>query len=640
MKFIFIIYSILILNYAIADKCQGLFENRNSTVSLSDEKSKYQPAFLYSLGRKLKKNKEETNEFLSGSFLYLGEDHTPYTAKTCIDSTLTVSNPTDDLVLQFKIDNSEPTAIIQDPINELPELKSTCNILSFPGDYTLTIKDSYSGVSYIAEFIVHSTSRKVFFYDKYKSNITYNDAYLQVDDKKIAISTCTDYFSNSILYYSNSRKSKIITTIIKHAPPSDILLNWCTLMSVTGLYQLIDHGQVIGEFKTNSESNYESYNDLNELKYNIELTRSGIKPIYTDIHNNQVAIISCSTNKRNNYLFTDNYINNIINFDSVKVLYQDTRHLKLYPMLINQQINEKYKLDERINQIEINGLLNDLKVPEDEMKNPQKCRNLIYPGTYKVSLEKNPAMIMKGHDFFEINTRHNHINNNFETHYKVFINDLNDKNEQQPYECVDIFNANGYSNSYISKLIRETDYTNIERTGKLKREGPVLFVTSVEHDDIPLSWEDIKLVENEDWLDDNNSKIKLRANKGCLELENKKTYKATNIESDFIVKIGEIDVRIFHRFVGYSVIFKFNKDVRPEEMSYLEAYNSSRKVYKDFKTSILAKCISNENANTFYTTEIHSMKNDGSFHSHNNELRNTQLKFNTITEVNDHEIKK
>ena len=640
MKFIFIIYSILVLHYVIADECSNLFDHKHSTVTFSEEQFKNQPAFFYSLGRKLKKNKEETNEFIYGSFLYLGENHTPYTAKTCIDSTLTVSNPTDDSELHLKIDTSLPTEIIRDPISEIPELQTTCYILSFPGQYLLTIKEPFSDTIYDTKFIVNTTSRKVLFYNIYASNITYDYAYLPVDDKKKQISNCTDYLSsNSVLYVDRSREYKFITNV-KKIITSDVddFSNWCTLMSVPGLYQLFNHRQLIGEFKTYYGSNYESFNDLNESKYSIEFNHVDNLPIYTDIRNKHTIIGICSINNRKNYLYSDDYTGNYIYFDSVNALYQDTRQLKLGQSLIKANATKKYNLDKQINQIEINALLSDLGVPDDEIKKPQQCKKFIYPGTYNLSIKGEPAMIMHVHDFMQIYTRHNRKNDDLEARYQFIINSLNGEKKIQTYECKDIFNANGYSNSVIFKVDGESnDKGGIKQFIQV---GPELLITSVEHDDIPLSLDDIKLVENESWLDDTNSKIKLRTNKECIKLEQRKTYKAANINSEFIVKIGEIEIRKFHRLVGYSVIFKYGKNVNDKDKSYLESFHSYRKVSKNFGSSILSRCTSNHNGNSFYTIGFDAIKEDGAYHSHNDEIRQTQLKYKTLTEVNEHDIKK
>ena len=641
MKFIFIIYSILVLHYAIADECSSLFEQKNSTVTFSEEQFKDQPAFFYSLGRKLKKNKEETNEFIYGSFLYLGENHTPYTAKTCIDSTLTVSNPTDHSELHLNIANSHPTAIIDDPVNQFAEWQSTCNKLSFPGDYILSVKDPDKTTPYDVSFHIDNISRKVLFYNTYHSNITYNDAsyVLLPTNYKLKIKSCSDYyFSTTSLYYYQSHAFLSIINI-KKSPEQHykIYANLCTLMSVEGLYKLFNNNIQIGEIKTHNDSYYQSSYNLNNSEYNLEFS-SLINTSFTFNNNKVVKINNCSINGTRHYLYSHQNSNNKIFFDNVIVLYQDSNAARQSPTLIREQLNKKYNIDKKINQIEIDNLLNDLKVPKKDTPN-QLCRQLIYPGNYKLNFSDHTTMMINNQDFIQVGTRLHELNHNLEARYIYILKNLDEKdNNILKYTCIDRFNVDNYINSIFYAIEEHSDLSSIDTYGSFKEAGANKFITSISPA-VPESWEDLKVDEDESWLDNNTIKLKLRANKECLKLEEGKTYNAVNVYNNFKLRVREITFRRFNRVIGYSVFFN-DKEVDEKNKTKLLYFDSTHPIYKIIETPFLSHCTSNENSNTFYTEKFIEIKKDGSFHSHNNELRNTQLKFKTITEVSEHDIEK
>ena len=636
MKFIFIIYSILVLHYAIADECSNLFEQKNSTVTFSEEQFKDQPAFFYSLGRKLRKNKEETDEFNSDSFLYLGENHTPYTAKTCIDSILTVSNPTDHSELHLNIANSHPTAIIDDPVNQFAEWQSTCNKLSFPGEYILSVKVPYTKIPYDVKFYINSISRKVLFFNSYASNITYNNSYLQFsNNKKIEIKSCSDYFfSNSSLYYSGSPGYVNIIEISKTYNQPEANYNLCTIMSVKGLYKLFNKGKPIGEIETSNNSNYELYYDFNESKYKLEFSSLDY-PSLKDIDNKIISINNCVKYHDLYELYSDgNYAP--IFFSNIDVLYQDSEKSRQHPLLLHEQINKQYNLDKKINQIEINNLLNGLQVPIENQPN-QLCRQLIYPGKYTINFSDLTTINIHNHDFIQVYTKHNSENNNLVVKYRYILSILNgnDDNNILLYECIDIFNKTGYARSEF-KQIEEKDYPSMQSVDSSDKASTSKFITSVTQA-VPDSWEELAVEENEGWLDDKYFKLKLRSNKKCLELEKGKKYKIEYTRSDAKIAIGDIYIRKFHRFLGYFVIFK-DHDKNPDNLSHLLYYNSPYRVYKKSKTDILIECISNQNSNTLYTQEFKTLKKSGDLHSHNKGLRDSQIKFDTLTEIKEPDL--
>ena len=647
MKFIFIIYSILVLHYAIADECSSLFEQKNSTVTFSEEQFKDQPAFFYSLGRKLKKNKEETNEFIYGSFLYLGENHTPYTAKTCIDSTLTVSNPTDDRELHLTITNSPKTKIIWEPINEFDEWQSTCNALSFPGDYIINIKDQLTDTPYDVKFHINAIQRKVLFYKTYQSKITYDYKSYIIHPKnpEIKIISCSDYhFSNTALYFYNSRSFVNILNIKNSPKPHHkIDTNLCALMSVEGLYQLFNNGNPIGEIKTYNNSNYESYYDFNKprLTYKLEFSYH-IYPSFRFNDNKVVPINNCYWNGSVYSLYYFQQLKNMpVFFDNVSVLYQDSNASRQSHTLFKKQLNIEYKIDNPINQLEIENLLNNLKVPIKNKPN-QLCRQLMYPGNYTLNFSDHTAMNIYNTDFIQVATTHHKIYNNLQARYVYSLKKLEDKdnNNTLKYSCIDSFNEEGYDNSVFNQIEDHSDFSSIDTLGTFKQEGPNKFITSISHAPASESWKELKVHEDESWLDNNTIKLKLRANKECLELEEGKTYNALYENTNFKLKVGKIVLSRFNRFIGYTVLFNSGKEEDLKNKTKLLLDEASFPIYKEIKSPFLSHCLSNEYSNTFYTEKFTEIKKDGFFHSHNKELRSTQLKFNTITEVSEHDIKK
>ena len=640
MKSILIIYSFLVLHYAIADECQGLFDHKNSTVTLSEEQFKEQPAFFYSLGRE--KINEDNDEFINGSFLYLGENHTPYKAKTCENSILTVYNSTDDRELRLHIASSHPTTIIQDPVNEFDEWQSTCNILSFPGDYILSVKDQFTNTPYDVKFHITSIQRKVLFYNSYFSNIIYSQSYVQLPNNyKLNIQSCRDYnFSITSLYIDKSRVYLDILNI-KKSPEHHHKnhFNLCTLMSVEGLYKLFIKGKPIGEIKTYNNSNYQSYFDFNESKYNLEFSYHDIKPSLTFNDNKVVLVNNCAWDRNKYHLYSQQLKRRLVFFDNLSVLYQDSNASKQLPTIIKQKEMHKYHIDEAINHLEIESLLNNLKVPKEKIPN-QLCKQLIFPGEYTINFSDHTTMDVYSIEFINVETRFNSMDYNLQVNYLYSLRKLNNEdNNILKYKCSDNFNHDEYINSTFYQLEQYSDFSSIDTLGKFEQHGPMKLITSVTHT-VPDSWEELNVIDHESWLDNNTTKLKIRANKKCLELEQGKTYKATYINGDFTVKIGEIDLIRFNKVIGYTVFFKDKYKVNSENESTLLNYNSKHHTHKNLGLPILSLCTSNENANTFYTIKFTEIRKDGAYHSHNNELRDIQLKFDTITEINNHDIKK
>ena len=648
MKNLFILFIILVLNYAISEQCEILFKPYNHNITLTDINPKYHPAFLYSLGRNIRPNKEETDNFNYGSMLYLGKDNTPYLAKNCIDSKLTATSQMDGKDLSLNISESHETRIINNPISEFEEWQTTCNKLSFKGVYTLTIQYSDKENPYDVELHVDDVFRKVFFYTTVKSNITYKSAYLILPDGiRKKINECTDYIEGtSKLFYPDNNLHAKILNIKKYSPITETTpSNVCTLMSLKGLYHVFRSGKKVGSIIINKDAQYQSTMDFSKDLFTLIYNQKNL-PVYTSINNTRIKVSSCIIKHGSSFFINQEKIGTeLINFNDAYAVYQDYDDEKNKPAIYKENLRKKYHLDQRITRQEVTNLLNDLHVPTDKQAPNQICKQLLYPGSYIINFATKQLKYLDNINLIEIINRYNKKINKVEINYDFLLKVYKGSDyEIDKYRCVDYFDENQIWKSFLFEYGTSTRY--LEDSFNIRRDKFFIVkpneISSIERirntpkekwdedDDI-----DKGLVDdfpNNSWLDNDTYKIKIRSERKCAKIEEHKSYSIKNLSYEAIIKIGKIDKLIFHNHIGYKVLLEIGNNGTPEDKSTIIKLKSHND-HKIISSNELSYCNSNENGSVFYNSSSRGLYQTTKIHSHNEDLRNAQLKFDHIEEI-------
>ena len=381
MKLIFLFFSILIFTFCFGDICDKItsasaeFNLKLSKVGeefgwhhiFNIDDTKYYDVSFFSNGV-LRLEGQNKRLFKIGSKFRLEND--VYTVKSCSYGILETKKMGDLYYFEvFSVTKSEDKVIISDPINQLNDYISFCNILSHKGEYTITLKNDY-GVDFETKFYVNKIQLLNYYFIDMNVSLVYDNAYLQNDrNERDSVHGCKSYANSNSKLQLNDKSSYLIVDVKEKNEISDYRNGLCGILSVKGSYSIIYEKKIIGTFDVISQPHTSIlyYNPTENVFFKFKL-QYDVKSIFPKLKSDSrhYSISSCFENKDGSYMLVTNGLDRFnIYFDDVKVINQDTEYLLNRKEKHEKYLEEMFHLSKPIDDEEIRNLFLDLGISPD-----------------------------------------------------------------------------------------------------------------------------------------------------------------------------------------------------------------------------------------------------------------------------------
>ena len=533
----------------------------------------YYNVTLTSLGAVPNKKIPQSIVFKIGAKFELNKEY--YHVKSCKNEVLKTIH--DGESVYFRV--STVKKIITDPIHELNESRSPCDILSHGGEYTIQLSDNSKNTLQARIFINHVKSIN-YFYETLISIVQYNEALLEIGkNRKISILSCKKYLNNNSGLQTKNKFSYDILSVKPEKDVSGYRFSLCGILSVLGEYELLVHKRVLGKLKV-LEIPHQSTNNIGnpESRYKFKVQYSSVnfpELILTD--GSEYKIESCFENIDNSHILrADRTISDKrVFFDDVKILNQKIDYLINRDKKLEESLEKQYNFAKPIDNDEIMELFKNLGIPIDK-EHSHFCRELFYPGKYTIHGDNERVFTIQNIQAQRIyvNNEDNNTTNIF-YHFKGKLtpNDSEDKNES--FYCQEKENQ-----SFLFIKDKSTDITqNIKFTTIHRME--TISQTEWSHD----------------VYSDKLYKIKLRSPRLCFKVTKPGLYNIKTSHNNYVLSVKGIKGLEFAFPLGYVLYFKIT-----DKTNYT-------KIIKDSENNpgIIGKslhiCRSDENGSSLYDTE-------------------------------------
>ena len=634
MKIFSIILAILTINKILAeDLCNEILSisgkytllisplieeaKEGATPLPSDEGSQSLNANLLSYGATDFYDDKYRSILNEGSELLL--DKKKYVAKSCEEESL-LTESSDGQKQYFKIAKIIQKPVVSDPINQIKYLSSICKDLTNVGNYDLTLQDD-DGKTFKARFEVSEITSIDYHYSDYNTFVNYTHAVL-IDDKGYSrtINSCKDYYYNSRLRTEKKlggslEQSYKIIKIDKKVNVSSYSQYLCGTLSVPGSYSLKLRGKEVGILDVLDKPYQSLYHPNYSKKYThnfvLQYSHKNLPNLTNSLHKDLITLCVSSYDNTSFLKNTSKDLSasesDMIKFDQVDVISQNYEYFVKNKELLHNRLERKYNISNPIDITDINRLLDELRVLDRSVFNPQYCRDLIFPGRYIVQgfghkqiefINLAPTVIESIYNKDKISDSHVFYG------FKVIPIHEGKKSDMQIYRCKDQF---GSSNLY-----------KYESNGENKH---IIKIRSFSRTSLDLS--------KSSWVNDTLFKIKLRFNNLCAKLDELKSYELETLNFKTQLNIGSIKVRDFVFYTGYRVKFQ-NNFKNPE---YVNSELVSHPLLKiEFQDQPLFSCFATENGNLLYVEKFNQLKDRFGYRKKASYSRDTELKFINLKE--------